>query len=140
MYDKDSAPTDDQVKKYKYISLMLDSALFEMRDFAKKKQDGIISETKIKILNRLLTEVRGILVFEESVSYLDPLDEGKLPQNSDAVLILGQYRAAMDSFVKRHKKTINYEETWITKEWIEAQGEDRKEPDEDNYEKQKEDE
>jgi hypothetical protein len=124
MYDKDSAPTEEQVKKYNYLSLMLDSALSEMRDFAKKKQDGILSDTKIKILNRLLTDLRQILVSEESVNYLDPLDEEKLPQNSDAVLILGQYRAAMNSFENRHHKTINYTKTWITKEWIDAQGED----------------
>lgn len=115
MYDKESVPTDEQVKKYEYLSPMLNSALSEMRDFAKKKQDGIVSETKIKILNRLLTNVREILASEESVNYLDPLDEEKLPQNSDAVLILGQYRAAMDSFKEKHCETNGYEKTWKTK-------------------------
>jgi hypothetical protein len=133
MYDMDSAPTDDQVKKFEYLSPMLNSALSEMRDFAKKKQDGIVSETKIKILNRLLTNLRQILASEESLNYLDPLDEEKLPQNSDAVLILGQYRAAMDSFKEKHRKTINYTPTWVTKEWIDTHGEEYDE-DEDDYE------
>ncbi len=44
-------------------------------------------------------------------AYLDLLSEDQLPQNSDAVLVLGQYRAALNSFEARHKKTINYTET-----------------------------
>ena len=122
MYDKESAPTDKQVQKIEYLSPMLDSALAEMREFSKKKQEGIVSETKIKILNRFLTDLREVLSGEESANYLDPLDEEKLPQNSDAVLVLGQYRAALDSFSKKHQKRVNYKITWITKEWIEDRG------------------
>lgn len=98
---------------------MLDSALAEMREFAKKKQDGIVSELKIKILNRLLGEMREILAKEESVTYLDLLSEEQLPQNSDAVLVLGQFRAAMNDFSKHHHRRVSHEITWITQEWIE---------------------
>ena len=134
MYDRESAPTEEQVRKFEYLSPMINSALSEMRDFAKKKQDGIVSETKIKILNRLLKDIRKILAAEESVGYLDPLDEEQLPQNSDAVLILGQYRAALDSFKNRHHKTVDYNPTWITKEWIDAQKKDYDEEYEDDDE------
>ena len=86
--DKDHAPSQDQVDKFNYLSPMLNSALSEMREFSKRKQDGIVGTTKIKILNRLLTELREIVSGEDTVNYLDPLDEDDLPQNSDAVLIL----------------------------------------------------
>jgi len=108
---------------------MLDSALSEMREFSKKKQDGIVSGTKIKILNRLLTDIKDVVKQEESAAYLDALSEEELPQNSDAVLILGQYRAALDSFESRNTRTINYKKTWITKEWIEANEEEEYEED-----------
>ena len=52
------------------------------------------------------------------------LSEEELPQNSDAVLVLGQYRAALDSFQKRNKESVAYTMTWITKEWMEAREEE----------------
>ena len=119
MHDKDKAPTEEQIEKFAYLSPMLDSALKEMREFSKKKQDGIVSATKIRILNRLLSDIRDVLAVEESVAYLDPLSEEDLPQNSDAVLVLGQYRAALNSFRERHWQFSGYEHRWITKEWIE---------------------
>jgi hypothetical protein len=119
MNEKEIAPTEDDVKRFTFLSPMLDSALAEMREFSKKKQDGIVSATKIKILNRLLTDIKTIIKQEESAVYLDILSEEELPQNSDAVLILGQYRAALDSFESRNKRKINYQDTWITKEWLE---------------------
>jgi hypothetical protein len=138
MYDREKAPTESQVAKFEYLSPMLDSALSEMREFAKKRQDGMVSATKIKILNRLLTDIRRILEHEESVAYLDLLSEDQLPQNSDAVIVLGQYRAALNSFQEKHSHEINFRETWITKEWLEknpeyAESEDDEEGD-DEYE------
>ena len=119
MSDAESAPSDAQVKRFTYLSPMLDSALFEMREFAKKKQDGIISKTKTRLLNRLLTDVQGVLQGEASITYLENLSEEELPQNSDAVLILGQYRAALDSFKERNYRWVSGGKAWITKEWIE---------------------
>lgn len=115
---KKRAPTNAEVARFAYLSPMLNSALGEMREFAKKKQDGIVSATKIKILNRLLTDIRSILAGEESQDYLELLSEEELPQNSDAVLVLGQYRAALNSFESRHQRTYNYRPTWFTREWL----------------------
>jgi len=131
MYEKELAPTDAQIAKFQYLSPMLDSALSEMREFAKKKQDGIVSAMKIRIMNRLLTDIKEILAHEESRNYLDVLSEEQLPQNSDAVIILGQYRAALDSFEKRHHHTVDYKRTWITKEWIEERGAVEREDDDE---------
>jgi hypothetical protein len=122
MSEPGSVPSNAQVERFAYLSPMLDSALSEMREFAKKKQDGIVSTTKIRLLNRLLTDVRGVLQGEDSVSYLENLSEEQLPQNSDAVLILGQYRAALDSFKERHfRYTASHTRTWITREWVDEQ-------------------
>ena len=123
MTDKETAPIEEDVKRFRFLSPMLDSALSEMREFAKKKQDGIVSGTKIKILNRLLTDIKDIVKQEKSASYLDTLSEEELPQNSDAVLILGQYRAVLDSFEKRNIQYIDHKNTWITKEWFEENDE-----------------
>jgi len=134
MTDMETAPTEEDVKRFRFLSPMLDSALAEMREFAKRKQDGIVSVTKIKILNRLLTDIKDVVKQEDSASYLDTLSEEELPQNSDAVLILGQYRAALDSFEKRNTRTIDYKKTWITKEWYEENAEEEYEEDDEDDE------
>ena len=113
---------------------MLSSALVEMREFSKRKQEGIISSKKIKILNRILTDIREVLSGEETVAYLDLLDEEELPQNSDAVLVLGQCLAALDRFRDAHYIYALHEHTWVTKEWIE----DRWDPEIDEDEEEEE--
>jgi hypothetical protein len=130
MNKKETAPTDDDARRFDFLSPMLDSALFEMREFAKKKQDGIVSSTKVRLLNRLLVDLKDIVKNESSAAYLDILAEDGYPQNSDAVLILGQYRAALNSFRDRHLKTIDYSKTWVTREWLHEHPDDEANEDE----------
>lgn len=116
--DNRTPPTRAQVSKYEMLSPMLDSALDEMREFSKKKQDGVINKTKIALLNRLMRDVKELLTDEPSNEYLDLLDEDLVPQNSDAVLILGQYRAAMNRFKSRHfrRHSTGLGGKWVTSE------------------------
>lgn len=111
-----SNPTALAVATFDMLSPMLDSALTEIREFAKRKPDGIVNPLKVKMLNQLLVEVKGILADEASSLYLELLDEELLPQNSDVVLILGRFRAAMSQF--RAKYTfVDFGTTyWSTQE------------------------
>jgi hypothetical protein len=126
-------PTKEQVAKYEMLLPMLDSAIAEMREFSKKKQDGVVNKTKINILNRLLRDIKEILSTEPTDQYLDLLDEEMMPQNSDAVLILGQYRAAMDRFKEQHFRRP-YPGTnlqWMTEDMYEYSDDEDDEGDED---------
>lgn len=73
-----------------------------LKKFQKKKPDSAISKGKIKIVNRLLEKVKTVLEDEESIIFLDLLDEDDVPQASDVTLILSQYVAAMDAFREKH--------------------------------------
>ena len=118
-YSKDSKiklPTNQDIEKYDMLSPMLNSALEEMREYSNKKQDGVLNPLKVKLINRLLTDIKKFLSSEQSTSYLDILDEDTLPQNSDAVLILGQYRAAMDQFRSKYYGLDGYKRRWFTQE------------------------
>ena len=100
---KDSSlPTLKTVEKFNMLLPMINSALSEMREFSKKKQDGILNPLKVKLINRLLNDIKSVLSSDASTDYLDTLDEDTLPQNSDAVLILGQYKAAMQQFSEKY--------------------------------------
>ena len=54
------------------------------------------------MINRLLTDAKGLLSAEPSAPYLELLDEEMLPQNADALLILGQFKAALNQFEEKY--------------------------------------
>lgn len=133
-------PTRADVEKFDDLYPMIASALKEMREFAKKKQDGIVSVTKIKILNRLLVDIREVLRAEKSINYLDMVDDEAFPQNSDVVIIFGQYMAALDRFRSDYYGRGRGGEDgygWMTQEFCEeldaeGNGEDDDDEDEDS--------
>ena len=110
--------TNAKVEKYEMISPMLDSILSEMKDFSKKKQDEILNELKVKMINRVLEQVKELLEDQTTVQFLDLLDDETLPTNSDAVLIITQYRAAMDHFKDKYygQDEVTFKKKWFTEE------------------------
>jgi hypothetical protein len=109
------APTQAQAAAFEMLSPMLDSLIEEMRAFAKKK-DGIVNDLKVKLINRRLEEMKKILASDPTAAYLDLLDEATVPQNSDAVLILGQFRAAMNQYKEKHYGFDGHRNRWFTQE------------------------
>lgn len=81
---------------------LLNSMYTEFKELSKKKPEAAISKNKIKFVNRLLEKVRGVLEEEDSINFLDLLDEDDVPQTSDVTLILSQYVAAMDGFKSKY--------------------------------------
>lgn len=76
----------------------MDALYQEIQGLCKKKPDVTLSSGKVKLINRLLEDLRTVLENEPGLKYLDLLDNDSLPQNSDVVLILSQYVAAMNTF------------------------------------------
>jgi len=96
------SPTDAQAATYDRLVPMLGAAHREMSELSKKKQDGIVNQLKIKMLNRLLTELGELLKDDPSHGFVDMLDEETLPQNSDVVLVLSQWKAALEQYKAKH--------------------------------------
>lgn len=94
--------SEDEIADYELVTPMLESLHHEMSELSKKKQEGILNKLKIRHVNRMLEKIEGILGDDPSVAYLEKLDEDEIPQNSDAVVILGQWRAAMKQFHTKH--------------------------------------
>ncbi len=97
-------PTEAQAAAFDMVSPMVQSAHKEMSELSKKKQDGVLNELKVRHINRLLKQVQDVLRDDPSTHFLESLDEETLPQNSDAVLILGQWIAAMQQFRTRYHR------------------------------------
>jgi hypothetical protein len=112
------SPTEEQATTYDQLVPMLEAAHREMTELSKKKQDGIVNALKIKMLNRLLAELSKVIERDPSHAFVDMLDEDTLPQNSDAVLVLSQWQAALKQFRDRHYgyDSSRGEHRWFTAE------------------------
>lgn len=112
-------PTTAQVEKYEMLSPMLDSILSEMREFSKKKQDEVLNKLKVnKMINKILEQMKDLLSEEPTIDFLDLIDDATLPTNSDAVLIISQYRAALNQFKNTYygRDESTHRDRWFTKE------------------------
>lgn len=109
-------PTDEQAATYDRLVPMLEAAHREMAELSKKKQDGLVNALKIKMLNRLLSELSKVIENDPSYVFVDMLDEETLPQNSDVVLVLSQWQAALKQYRERHTGWDSNEHRWFTVE------------------------
>ncbi|MEV7227298.1 hypothetical protein AB0M79_09795 [Polymorphospora sp. NPDC051019] len=117
------SPTEEQVATYDRLVPMLEAAHREMTELSKKKQDGVVNTFKIKTLNRLLGELSKVIEKDPSHAFVDMLDEETLPQNSDAVLILSQWRAALKQYKDRHYR---YDPAESVTRWFTVENPDKR--------------
>lgn len=124
---KEILPSKADVMNFIMMYDFLESAYVEMKDFSKKNPDGVLNDNKVKRLNRILKDIKDILVDEPTASYLDILDDEMLPSNSDVVLTMSQYRSAMENFRKKYRVYHDFHYHWHTSDGeikaIELEGE-----------------
>lgn len=111
-------PTEQDIEKYEMLVPLLEKMKIELKELSKKKQDGQLNELKVKMVNRVLTQIKDFLQNEPTAEFLDLLDNETLPSNSDAVLILSQFDAALKAFKGKYygRDGQSYEYKWFTQE------------------------
>lgn len=111
--------TEDRVSEYKASHEVFASLLDEVKELSKKKPEASMSAGKVKIVNRVLENLLVVLDGQPDAKYLEALDDDDLPQVSDAVLIMVQFKAALASFKERYYRHVSgYGQQWITPELI----------------------
>ena len=112
------ATSTTKVETYRASRGIFSGLLSEMRELSKKKADATLSKGKVKILNRVLEDLKTVLADEAEAKYLDLLDEDDLPQNSDAVLVMVQYEKALGSFAGRYRAydQMRHKSYWVTEQ------------------------
>lgn len=106
--------TKAKVESYAVLMPLLKAMYGEFKEFSKRKPEAVQSKRKVELVNRLLRECRSLLEAEQSVRFLDLLDEDDLPQNSDLTLVLSQYVAAMEQFSEVYCRWNGVETGWHT--------------------------
>lgn len=111
-----SATTSQKVMAYKSSHAVFEGLIREIRELSKKKADATLIAGKVKIINRVLNDLREFLSEEPEAKYLDPLNDDELPQNSDAVLVMVQYESALRAFHSRYYRSLGMGRGlgWIT--------------------------
>lgn len=112
-----SSPTDSQSEKYELLYPLLSSILRELKELSKKKQDEPLNKLKVRMVNKVLLQIKTEVLCDDGIlEFLDLLDEDTLPTNSDAVLIIAHYNAAMDQFKEKHYGWDGSKHRWFTRE------------------------
>jgi len=112
--DKDYT-TKSKAQTHDTMMPLLEAMYSEFKELSKKKPDSAVSKNKIKIVNRLLEKVKTVLSDEESIDFLDLLDEDDVPQASDVTLILSQYVAVMKAFYSNYHGWDGTNHIWFMK-------------------------
>lgn len=94
--------TEAQVEQYELLSPMLNAISGEIKELSKKKQDEVLNELKVAMINRILEQIKQLLSGEPTTQFLELLDDQILPTNSDAVLVLAKFQAAMGYFLRKY--------------------------------------
>lgn len=112
--------TAKHVEIYEASNEIFEGLLQEVREFSKKKPEATMSAGKVKIINRVLSDLLTFLKDEPEGKYLDELDDNALPQFSDAVLVMVQFETALKKFHERHHRYVSAlgESDWITEELV----------------------
>ncbi len=85
----------------------------EMGALSKKSPDGPLNTFKLAFINRALADVNNLLGKEyRPFEDFDLFSEDALPTNSDVVLILAQYREALELYRAAHIRQI-YGGGWV---------------------------
>lgn len=116
--DNSNLPSELDVENYNILSSMFHSIFSEIKTFSIKKPDEPLNKFKVTSINRILEQIKTLLSSQPTVGFLDILDDASIPSNSDAVLILAQYEAALKHFKDRFQRYDEDEEKhrWNTKE------------------------
>jgi hypothetical protein len=112
MAQNQAKTTPTKASTHDVMTPLLAAMFEEFKDLAKKKPDAAVSKSKLVIANRLLHKIRGVLADEESIEFLDLLNEDDIPQASDVTLVLSQYVAAMQAFKQKYHRWNGSEHAW----------------------------
>ena len=116
IHEKSSKTDQSKAGKHDTTMPLLEAMYLEFKELSKKTPSAVISKQKITIVNRLLTSLSEVLANEDSIKFLDVLDEDNVPQISDVTLMLSQYVAAMKAFKEKYYGWDGMSHRWYLNE------------------------
>lgn len=120
--DLSKITTQEAVATYEATNAIFIGLMREIRELSRKKPDATMSVGKVKLINRVLEDLKKFLEIEPEGKFLDLLDDQSLPQTSDAVLVMVQYETALrvfkDRYYQSYGDSYSLKQAWLTPEFV----------------------
>ena len=100
----------EQVEEFERLEQQLHSMLTEISELSKKKANDGVNKFKLKLINVILVELNQII--DKPFEDFDKFDENDLPTNSDVLVMLSQYAAAVHRFRTQNSRYLNQDRSW----------------------------
>ena len=103
----------EDIPEFEKLEQQLHSFLTEISELSKKKPNDPLNKFKLKFINGALEKLNRILADDRPFPDFQLFDVDDLPTNSDVVVILAQYAAAVYRFRVENTEYDNDEEQWF---------------------------
>jgi|SRR6185437_7755953 len=104
--------SEEQVEEFERLEQQLHSMLTEVSELSKKKANDGVNKFKLKFINVILVELNEIIGTDKPFEDFEKFDENDLPTNSDVVVMLSQYAAAVNRFRTQNTQFSTHDRLW----------------------------
>jgi hypothetical protein len=101
------------VDRFEKVEQQLHAMLADVSELSRKKANDGLNEFKLKFVNALLDNLNDLLNEHKPFEDFKKFDENDLPTNSDVVVILSQYAAAMLLFREKNTRVEGGYWHWV---------------------------
>lgn len=105
----------DDIAEFEKCEQQLHSFLAELSELSKKRPNDPLNKFKLRFINSGLAKLNKILKGNRPFEDFDEFDVDELPSNSDVVLLLSQYAAAVHRFRLANSTDDGDASTWIVR-------------------------
>ncbi len=106
---------EEDVEQFEKLEQQLHSFLTEISELSKKRPNDPLNKFKLKFINATLSKLNGLLKDDRPFTDFAEFDVDDLPSNSDVVVILSQYSAAVHRFRLDNTTDEGSDATWIVR-------------------------
>ena len=106
---------NEDVQEFEKLEQQLHSFLAEITELSKKRPNDALNKFKLKFINATLSKLNDLLKDDRPFADFKQFDIDDLPSNSDVVVILSQYTAAVHRFRLDNTTDDGDQSTWIVR-------------------------
>jgi len=105
----------EDIWEFVKLEQQLHSFLAEVSELSKKRPNDPLNKFKLKFINATVSKLNSLLKDDRPFADFKQFDVDDLPSNSDVVVILSQYTAAVHRFRMDNTTDDGDESTWIVR-------------------------
>jgi hypothetical protein len=105
----------EDIWEFEKVEQQLHSFLAEVSELSKKRPNDPLNKFKLKFINATVSKLNSLLKDDRPFADFKQFDVDDLPSNSDVVVILSQYTAAVHRFRLDNTTDGGEDSTWIVR-------------------------